>query len=561
MKEFVKFAFRPHRLQIFVILILSALQTYLQLNIIDLFQNALKHVEGEEIALLNADGQMMLIYSVLLIISMIAVVYLSNNLSVIIGHETREKIFHIQTRLPPKVFNKFSSTDLMNRTTREVYLQQNFIQIFLKKILIIPFVVVGIIIEISFIDDEFAFFLTIFVMIIAVLLIRKLKRITDDYFEVKKSYGRVNFLFREKISGLKTIIVFKKKLFERKRFNEAIDTSYDTSLKFQLGQYYIPTLFILILDIFIVLLMIYLFDYSIDPRISIINHSRYYNTFVEIVIIIQYMLYFITTLLSLHDFIESWPRGYSSSKRIEEMLELEDEIIIGNEGKTLKSDFRGIEFRNVSFTNNDHEIIRNISLKIPDKSTVAIIGPYSSGKTVLMYLLTRVYTADEGEILIDGYDINDLTSDELKDKINFAMQKQYIFHDTVYNNIALGDKLITKSDVIKACDASGLSELFTDEFNLDTMILENATNISNDFKKRIMLTRGIVRDKDIYIFDEYDYHVEGKTNIILTKNIARIKDVEHIVVLNNGHIAGEGNHDELLRDCPTYQELYWEAKQ
>lgn len=555
MKQYVKFAFKNHKLQVLVILIFAILQTYFQLNIINLFKSALTHVELKELSLLNADGQMMFIYSFLLIVSMIVVIYLSNNLSVTIAHETREKLFHIETHLPPEEFNKFSSTDLMNRVTREVYLHQNFIQIFLKNIIVIPFVTVGIIIEISLIDSQFAFLFTICVIILIILMLYKLKKITNFYFEVKKTYGRINFLFREKIAGLKTIIVFKKKFFERKKFNAATTDSYNKSLRFQLDQYYISPLFIFISDFFVVILLIYLFDYTLDPTLSIVNPSKHYHTFVNMVIIIQYILYFGSTLLSLHDFIENWPKGYASAKKIEEILNLEEKII-ENKSKTLKSDFKGIEFRNVSFNNNDQELIKNISFKIPDKKTTAIVGSYSSGKTVLMYLLDGLYKADEGEILIDGYDINDLTSSELKGKINFAIQKNFIFHDTVYNNIVLGDKLITKDDVIKACDESGLSELFSDELNLDTLILENASNISTYFKNRIMLTRSIVRDKDIYIFDEFDYRVENKTNILLTKNVEKIKDIEHIIVLDKGQLVGEGNHDELLENCLTYQKLY-----
>ena len=151
--------------------------------------------------------------------------------------------------------------------------------------------------------------------------------------------------------------------------------------------------------------------------------------------------------------------------------------------------------------------------------------------------------------------------DELKDKINFAMQKTLIFQDTIYNNITLGDKLTTKNDVIKACEASGLSDLFNEELNLDTIVLENASNISDGFKKKIILARSIVHEKEIYIFDEFDYQVENKTNIILTKNIEQIKDIEHIIVLDKGRIVGEGNHEELLKNCLTYQELHKEVRQ
>ncbi len=230
--------------------------------------------------------------------------------------------------------------------------------------------------------------------------------------------------------------MFKKRFFEREKFNQAIDESYQTSLKFQLNQYYLSPLFILISDLFVVVLMIYLFDFTIDPSISVINHSRYYNEFIDIVIIIQYMLYFASTLLSLHNLIEIWPKTYSSSIRIEEIFNLEKKIN-ENKSKTLKSDFKGIKFRNVSFAREGHKIIRDVSFKIPDKTTTAIVGTYSSGKTVLMYLLDGVYSADEGEILIDGYDIEDLTSEELKTKTNIALQKNFLFRDTVYNNIVL----------------------------------------------------------------------------------------------------------------------------
>ena len=560
MKKFLKFAFKPHRLEVYAILIFLIVQTYMQLEIISLFKSALNHVKTENLALLNADGLWMLIYSTILIVSMIVIVYLANDLSVKIAHETREKIFHIITRLPTAELNKFKSTDIMLRTTREIFLAQSFIQVLLKYILIIPFVTLGIIIEILWIDKEFALFFTMFVLIVGIVIVYKLKAVSDDYFNVKKTYGKINFLFREKIAGLKTIQVFKKKFFEREKFNNAINESYDKSLEFQLNQYYISPLFILISDLFIVALLIYLFDFTIDPTISIINHTPHYKEFVNITIIIQYMLYFASTVIVLQNLIDMWPKAYASSIRIEEMLALEDKII-ENKSKNSKSDFKGIEFRNVSFKNNEHDIIKNVSFKIPNRSTVAIVGPYSSGKTVLMYLLDGIYEATEGEILIDGIDINDLTSEELKGKINFAMRKNFIFKDTVYNNITLGDKSITKSDVVKACDASGLSNLFSDEVNLDTIILENSSNVSNGFKKKITLARSIVHDKDIYIFDEHDYRVENKTNIILTKDIEQIKDIEHIVVLDKGQLMGEGNHEELLKNCLVYKELYMGARQ
>lgn len=559
MKKYLKFAFKHYKLEILVILIISIFQTYFQLQIINLFKTALSHVEHEELVLLNSDGQMMLIYSAILILSMIALIYLVNNISIKIAHETRRKEFNVINHIPQKEVNKLRSTDMMSRATRGAYTEQRFIQMLLKDILIIPLVTLGIIIEIFLIDKQFAFFFTIFVIIITAIVIYKLKKISKVYFGAKKAFGDINFLYREKAMCLKVIRIFKKKFFEKKIYGESLDETYDICIDYQLDQYHIFPLVMLFSDLMIVVILINLFDFTINPGVSVLNPIKYYSEFVNIVIIIQYLLYFVSTISVLPNLIASWPSIYTTSIRIEELIDLEDTIITSKDN-ALKSDFKGIEFKNVSFKNEEHEIIKNVSFKIPDKSTVAIVGPYSSGKTILMYLLDRIYDVDEGEILIDGVNINALTSNELKGKINFAMQEKFILNDTVYNNIALGDKKITSKDVSKACDESGLSQLFNDEFNLDTMIFEQGSNISNTYKNKIMLARSIVHEKDIYIFDEYDYHVENKTNILLTKEIEQIKDIEHIIVLDQGQIVGEGNHEDLLEDCLTYNKLYMGGK-
>lgn len=553
MKKFFKFAFAPHKKQVAVILLFVILQAYFQLEIINLFKSALKHLKSESLPSLISDGQTMLVYTLILIGVMIAVLYMSNKVSSEIAHETRQKIFHILTRLPPAEINQFKSTGLMARTTRGVFTEQGFIQIFLKNILIIPFVTVGIIIAITVIDLEFAMGFTVFVIVLVIFFAYKIKNVTDVYFKAKKTYGAINSQFRDKVTGLKTIHIFKKKFFEREKFNEAVADSYDKSLKFQLAQYYISPAFLMIFNLFVIALMIFLFDliFFLGTEIS---RLEYLTVFAELIIVIQYMLYFSSTLMVMPYLIEIWPRAYATSIRIEEVLVLEDKINEENKSKTRKSDFNGIEFKNVSFESEGREIIKNVSFKVPDKSTVAIVGPYSSGKTLLMYLLDGLYEASEGEILLDGYDIRDLTSAELRGKINFAIQKSFLFNDTVYNNIAMGHD-VSREDMDMACERAGLKSHFSDEFNLDTVVLENASNISSTFKRKIMLARSLVRDKEIYIFDDYDFHVEDRTNFILTRDISRIKEIEHIIVLDKGEIVGEGSHDELASNCAVYQQM------
>ena len=553
MKEFLKFALKPHLKEIIAITILTIIQTIFQIRIIYYFDQSLDCVKKEHIPQLLTNGELMIVFTIILIICMALIVVLTNRVSSQIAYETRAKIFNILTNLPTKELNKFPQTGLMSRTTRGVFTEQGFIIVILRDLLPIPFVVIGVLVEIYFLHDIYAFILGGIILILTVALVFKLKQITELYFKAKKTYGRINFLFRDKVMGAKTIRIFQKQKFESEKFKEASEDSYDNSIVFQLNQYYIAPLLLIILNIIVVFLFWYLFEeYAID---NIFDHNQLTN----FIVIIQYVLYMITILAPIPKVIENWPRSYATSIRIEEVLAIEDKIYETEDKKT-KSEFKGIEFKNVSFNQDKRDIISNISFKIPEKSTVAIVGGNSSGKTSLMYLLDRLYDLTEGEILINGIDINDCTAKEVRSKISFAMQKNQILNDTIYNNITMGDSTITKEEIIAVCEKTGLNKLFENEnFNLDSEISENGSNISKSFKEKISLTRALVHDRDIYIFDEFNYQMENKTNIILTKNIKEIINIDHIIVLKDGKLVGEGNHDELIGNCPEYKNLYIEG--
>lgn len=440
--------------------------------------------------------------------------------------------------------------------------------------MLIPFVAVGVIIEIFLIDSEFALVFAVFVIILTILTIHKIKKVTDVYFKAKKTYGAINSLFREKVTGLKTIKAYEKEFFEKEKFDDAITESYDRSLKFQLNQYYISPMFLLIFDLFVVGLLVYLFDFSANPNTFITNHPIFISQFSDMIIIIQYLLYFASTLLVLPDVIEIWPRAYATSIRIEEVLVLEDEII-ENKTKTLKSDFKGIEFRNVSFKDRNQDIIRNVSFKIPDKSTVAIVGPYSSGKTVLMNLLDGLYEADEGEILLDGFDINDfnlkidsldlvsitgqigsgkstlvgllvglysvdsgeilldgrniyeIDSNSYRNILGYVSSQKWIFEGTIAENIGYGIAEYDTDDIKKVCELIGFDEIvekMPDKY--DTKISDEKNKISDSERGMICIARALIRNPKILILDEVTVDI---TDILDEMTVFIITDDESII--------------------------------
>ena len=324
MRKFLKFALKSQWKTLLIILVLVILQTIFQIEIINLFGSALKDLKNQKINLLFDDGLFMIIYTILSIITIYAISFLSTKVSSKAAYSTREKIFHILMNLPDEEINKFKITGLISRSTRGMYSEQGFIILMLQHFLIIPFVFMGITIEIAFIDRIFAALFAIFTIILTLILILRLKQITEIYFKAKKTYGKLNVLFMSKITNLVNNIPFKKHE-ARNEFEKACEDSYDKNIKYQLSQYYLGPVLLLILDVVIVILLAMMssgFHIGFEAKSAI-----------DSVVIIQYLLYFLTTLTVVPTLIERWPRSYATSVRLEEVLTLEDKIITRNADK------------------------------------------------------------------------------------------------------------------------------------------------------------------------------------------------------------------------------------
>ena len=321
MRKFLKFALKSQWKTLLIILVLVILQTIFQIEIINLFGSALKDLKNQKITLLFDDGTIMMIYTILSMVTIYAISFLSTRVSSKAAYNTREKIFHILMNLPDEEINKFKITGLITRSTRGIYSEQGFIILMIQHFIIIPFVFIGITIEISYIDRIFAALFATFTIILTIILILRLKQITEIYFKAKKTYGKLNTLFMSKITNLTNNIPFKKHE-SRNEFEKACEDSYDKNIKYQLSQYYLGHVLILVVDVVIVILLAKM---SFGFNIGFESESA-----IDSVVIIQYLLYFLTTLTVVPSLIERWPRSYATSVRLEEVLTLEDKIITQN---------------------------------------------------------------------------------------------------------------------------------------------------------------------------------------------------------------------------------------
>lgn len=375
MKKFLKYVLRPHWKLIIIILILSGFQTYFQLEIIDLFNSALNCVKQENMDLILNIGETMLVYTMLSMICMLIISVIATNVSANCAYETRRNIFHILMNLPSEEVGKFKITGLMSRTARGVYTEQGFIEMLLKNVLLIPFVITGITILILFIHIHFALIFVAANALIFIILFFKMKKVVELYFKAKKTYGRINSLFLERITEVKNNIKHSNK----EDFKDACDDSYDKNIKYQLNQYYIAPILFLILDGIILILMAMIsLGYSIC--IDTVN-------IVDSVVIIQYLVYFVTTLAFVPKLIYKFPKAYATSVRIEEVLVLEDKI--DTKIKNKKINFKKFEFKNRKSRNSRK--ISNIDRRETRKKFGLLLSNYRF-KFIFSFILLTIST-------------------------------------------------------------------------------------------------------------------------------------------------------------------------
>ena len=318
MKKFLKVALKSQWKTILIIFALIILQTIFQMEIIDLFSAALTGVKNQKINMLFQSGLYMLIFTILSMISIYAVSYLSTKVSSKAAYTIREKIFHILMNLPDEEIDKFKISGLITRSTRGMSSEQGFIVLLVEQLMLIPVTFIAILYEIALIDGTYAEFFLTFVLILALILILRMKQIIKIFFRAKKTYGKLNLLFLSKISNIAKKIPFKKQEAEAE-FEKACENSYDKNVKYILSQYYLGPL--LLWGLYIIILI----------TLALVNSGFTIgfetNNVVDSLIILVYVAYFLTTLTVIPTLIDRWPRAYATSVRLEEVLNLEDKII------------------------------------------------------------------------------------------------------------------------------------------------------------------------------------------------------------------------------------------
>jgi len=297
----------------------------------------------------------------------------------------------------------------------------------------------------------------------------------------------------------------------------------------------------------------------------------------DIVAFVAYLSILIWPVIAFGWVMNIIQQGEASMKRLNKIFnepyEIEDSLLSDNSIQKLKGE---IEFNNVSFKYADNlpEVIKNVNLKIPVGSTLAIIGHTGSGKTSLINLIPRLYDVIDGEIKIDGRNIKDIPLDILRTNISVVQQESFLFSDTVYGNISYGLREIDRDRVNEVCKIANFDkdiEAFPNGY--ETMVGERGITFSGGQKQRASLARALATDPKILILDDsfsaVDTHTEeeilknlkifmkNRTSIIISHRISTVKDADNIIVLDDGKIAEQGTHNELVELNGIYADLHY----
>ena len=299
--------------------------------------------------------------------------------------------------------------------------------------------------------------------------------------------------------------------------------------------------------------------------------------FGDMVVFSSYAIQIIMSFLMLAMIFMMYPRAEVSAKRINEVLDTEISIKDGNLEKDLTKERGTIEFKNVSFKYPGAEdyLLKNLSFKINQGETCAIIGTTGSGKSTLINLVPRFYDATEGEVLVDGVNVKEYKQEFLNNKIGYVPQKAVIFSNTVSGNVAYGDsgkEKITDNKIkeaIRVAQGQDFVENMDNKYNSE--LAQGGSNISGGQKQRLAIARAIARNPEIYIFDDsfsaLDYKTDSvlrkelkkytskATSLIVAQRIGTIMNADKIIVLDNGECVGMGTHKELLKNCEVYKQI------
>ena len=464
--------------------------------------------------------------------------------------------------------DKFSTGSLVTRMTNDVTQLQNFVNMLLRMAIRAPgMLVAALIMAISLspsLSVVFAVAIPILVCAIAFIIFSSFSKFTA----VQKKVDNLNSTVQENVTNVRVVKSFTREEFEIEKFGAANTDLKETAMGAMKIVIFMSPIMTLVMNVTIMCIIFFGGRIVLDIGMEVGSLSRF----------ITYATQILSSLMAVSMLFMVTSRALASARRIREVLDEVPDISDDNAAHPELTVNNGeIEFKNVTFRyykNSEQPVLEDISLKIPAKSIVGIVGSTGCGKTTLVSLISRLYDADEGEVLVDGVNVKDYSIYNLREGVGMVLQNNTLFSGTISENLRWGDENATDEEIAAAAESAQADKFISSFKNgYETMIDQGGTNVSGGQKQRICIARALLKKPKVLILDDSTSAVDtateaqireafrnelaDSTKIIIAQRISSVKDADMIVVMNEGKIAGVGTHEQLLAENEPYQEIYY----
>jgi len=462
-------------------------------------------------------------------------------------------------------YEQIGVSSLVTRLTSDAFVLMQFADSMLKMGVITPLMMVSSVLLILTTSPSLAWIVAVSVPFLAVVVWYVAVKTHPLSEKQQKTLDHLNQFVRENLTGLRVIRAFAREEFQEEKFAAENEVYAENSNKlFKLTGLTEP-LFVQI----IIAMIVAIVWFALDPL-----HFGSLKIG-DLVAFIEYSFHALLSFLFLANLFTMYPRTAVSSRRLKEIMDMPISIDPNENGVTETASRGYLEFDNVTFAypgETESPVLHNISFQAKPGETIAFIGSTGSGKSSLVQLIPRFYDVTLGKILVDGVDVRDYNLKALRQKIGFIPQKALLFTGTIAENLRYGKEDASVQELEQAAEISQAKEFIDSrEERFDTHLAEGGSNLSGGQKQRLSIARAVVKDPDVFIFDDsfsaLDYKTDATlrkrlkevtgdaTVLIVAQRVGTIMDADQIIVLDQGEIVGRGTHDELMESNEIYREI------
>lgn len=461
--------------------------------------------------------------------------------------------------------DKFTTGSLVTRLTADITAIQQMVDFMLRMLVRDSLLFFGGIIMMLTLNVRFGIIILCALPVEIIMMIVILKKANPYYSIVAKRLDSVNSVVQENVTGARVVKAYVREDTEEKRFDDANISLMESNLRVQTLMAILQPLLMIILNLSVIAVIV-IGGWQVQAQAMKVG---------EVMAAITYLTQVLHGVMMMSMMFQTLAKASASANRLREVLETDPVI---KSGSVSLADKTGgtVSFKNVSFSypeTKGRPVISDLTLDIKSGESVAILGATGSGKSSLVNLIPRFYDCTAGEVLVDGVNVKDCKLDELRKKVGIVLQKSELFSGTVEDNIKWGDKNATHEEVISAAQAAQADEFIQKiPAGYEGIIAEKGASLSGGQKQRLSISRAVLKKPEILILDdstsaldlgteaklraEIDCKMNGTTLIIIAQRIQSVKSCDRIAVLDHGKLCACDTHENLLKTCEVYQDIY-----